>query len=87
MDGQKWPKDRGQELLSVVTAHASRETSRRDIEKLLYYLVADDAFPGFKRLTNQLPGSFRLWRRPVIEGIHDYVGIEEESIAHSFRHG
>ena len=72
-------------MLGFLEAHRSRGVPAGDIKKFLNDLVTNCALSSQEALPEQVIGHFGLGCGRLIERIDNNVGIEKESIAHSFR--
>ena len=84
MHGEERAKDGDQVLCGVGRLHGLGEPLQCNVEKFLHNLIADDSFLRRQCLADELRGSPGLRRCALIERINKDIGIEEESIAHSF---
>jgi len=87
VDCQERPKDGRKILLRFGSVQGLGKTAERYVEELLDDLITDDSLPHRHGLANQFPSPPGLEWGTCVKGIYKDIGIEEEPIAHSFRHG
>jgi hypothetical protein len=82
-DGEDRAKDGDQILLGFGKSHRGRKSSQGEVEELSNDLIADDPLAGIHCASNQLRGFRSFCRHARVEGVHENIGVGEESTAPS----
>jgi hypothetical protein len=83
MYNQERPEDGVQVLFSLKCRHGCLELPKCEAEKLLNYLIADDTVAAVQTLADEVHCDLPFPRRAWLLRVHEDIGIDEVSSAHS----
>ena len=85
MNGEERPEGQGEDLFGFSSGHRRSKPAECDTEKLLDNLKADDSLAGFQRMIDKTGCNDPFCGSGTAQFIDKDIGVEEESIVHSFR--